>query len=68
MDTQQRKIDFKYSPSIIQTCIGLVDDEHKTIIREDGSINYNYEFSSFSMEQFNIPKEENISQYTKVKD
>lgn len=40
----KRVIDFRYAPSIVQTCIGFVDDPHKTIVQEDGSLNYNYEY------------------------
>ncbi|WP_313637669.1 hypothetical protein [Paenibacillus sp.] len=39
---EKRRIDFRYGPDVIQTCIGLVDDVHKTIVREDGSMNYNF--------------------------
>lgn len=38
-----RTIDYRYAPSVIQTNVGLVDDPHKTIVREDGSLNYGYE-------------------------
>lgn len=37
-----RTIDFRYVPEVVQTCIGFVDDEHKTIVREDGSLNCGY--------------------------
>ena len=32
-----RTIDFRYVPEVVQTCIGFVDDEHKTIVREEGT-------------------------------
>ena len=35
-------IDFRHQPTVQQTCIGLADDFYKTIVREDGSLNYNY--------------------------
>ena len=38
-----RIIDFRYAPEVNQTCIGLVDDVYKTIVREDGSLNYLWE-------------------------
>lgn len=37
-----REVDFRYAPDVIQTCIGFADDPHKTIVREDGSLNYDY--------------------------
>jgi hypothetical protein len=33
-----REVDFRYGPRVVQTCIGGVDDEHKTIVHEDGSL------------------------------
>ncbi len=41
MDTQ-RIIDYRFAPDVRQTCIGLVDDPFKTIVREDGSLNYRW--------------------------
>ena len=38
-----RNIDFRYAPDLIQTCIGFAYDDYKTIVREDGSLNYLYE-------------------------
>lgn len=38
-----RVIDFRFAPDVNQTCIGLVDDNYKTIVREDGSLNYLWE-------------------------
>ena len=38
-----RVINFRYAPQINQTCIGFVDDYYKTIVREDGSLNYLWE-------------------------
>jgi hypothetical protein len=46
-----REIDFRYAPEIIQTCIGFVDDPHKTIVREDGSLNYDYDMSRIDIEE-----------------
>lgn len=43
---ERRRIDFRYPPDIQQVCIGLIDDPHKTIVREDGSLNYGYIGSS----------------------
>lgn len=37
-----RTIDFRYAPDVQQTCIGLADDPYKTIVREDGSLNYQW--------------------------
>lgn len=37
---KQRTIDFRFAPDIQQTCICQVDDPIKTIVREDGSLNY----------------------------
>lgn len=36
-------LDFRFAPEVNQTCIGLVDDNYKTIVREDGSLNYHWE-------------------------
>lgn len=41
--SHNRVIDFRFAPEVNQTCIGLVDDEYKTIVREDGSLNYLWE-------------------------
>ncbi|MHB0956687.1 MAG: hypothetical protein ACYC0X_09215 [Pirellulaceae bacterium] len=35
-------LDFRYQPSRWQTCIGLVDDPHKTIVGDDGGLYYEY--------------------------
>lgn len=42
-ESQNRVIDFRYAPDVNQTCIGLVDDFYKTVVREDGSLNYLWE-------------------------
>jgi hypothetical protein len=39
----KRVIDFRYAPDHPQSCIGLVDDFYKSIIREDGSLNFGYD-------------------------
>lgn len=39
---ENRVIDFRFAPERPQSCIGLVDDIHKTILREDGSINFGF--------------------------
>lgn len=41
-NSTHRRIDFRYKPDIQQVCIGLIDDPYKTIVREDGSLNYGY--------------------------
>ncbi|SES11627.1 hypothetical protein [Salipaludibacillus aurantiacus] len=61
-------IDFRYSPEIIQTCIGLVDDPYKTVVREDGSLNYHFEEEIFDINAFNIPDEQDMSRYSEVID
>lgn len=38
----KRTVDFRYAPQVWQTCIGLADDPFKTIVREDGSLNYRW--------------------------
>ena len=38
-----RIIDFRYCPDRPQCCIGLIDDPHKTVVREDGSVNFGFE-------------------------
>ncbi len=35
-------LDFRYAPSRWQTCTGLVDDPHKTIVGSDGGLYYQY--------------------------
>lgn len=35
-------LDFRYAPSRWQTCIGLVDDPHKSIVGSDGGLYYSY--------------------------
>lgn len=40
---RQHVIDFRFAPEVNQTCVGLVDDKYKTIVREDGSLNYLWE-------------------------
>lgn len=42
-NTAKRRIDFRFAPEVNQTCIGFVDDYYKTIVREDGSLNYLWE-------------------------
>ncbi len=33
-------IDFRFGPRLTWTCIGLADDEHKTLVRQDGALLY----------------------------
>ncbi|MEY8323749.1 hypothetical protein AALB47_07475 [Lachnospiraceae bacterium 54-11] len=40
-----RLIDFRFAPERPQSCIGLVDDIYKTILREDGSLNFGFDAS-----------------------
>ncbi|MBC8080305.1 MAG: hypothetical protein H7X86_08165 [Gorillibacterium sp.] len=42
-EKQSKTIDFRYAPDIVQTCIGLADDFYKSIVREDGSLNYHFQ-------------------------
>jgi hypothetical protein len=35
-------LDFRYAPSRWQTCIGLADDPHKSIVGSDGGLYYQY--------------------------
>ncbi len=37
-----RTIDFRHQPTVQQACLGFADDPFKTIVREDGSLNYHY--------------------------
>ncbi|AEV30193.1 hypothetical protein SpiGrapes_2423 [Sphaerochaeta pleomorpha str. Grapes] len=48
-------IDFCFAPDINQTCIGLVDDKYKTIVREDGSLNYLWESDKNEIVDGTIP-------------
>ncbi len=41
-------IDFRYAPPSRWTCIGLPDDEHKSLVREDGALLYRYARNLFS--------------------
>jgi hypothetical protein len=62
--TPTRTIDFRFQPTIQQTCICLVDDHHKTIVREDGSLNYDWAgVLDFSNERLNYA--DNVSQETR---
>ena len=36
------KLDFRYAPERWQTCIGLPDDPHKSIVGSDGGLYYDY--------------------------
>lgn len=38
----KRTIDFRHAPSSRWTCIGRPDDHHKTVVREDGALLYDY--------------------------
>lgn len=57
-----REIDFRWAPPIVQTCIGMVDDPHKTIVREDGSLNYGYEMERIDIEE-QTKYAERVTQY-----
>lgn len=35
-------IDFRYSPPLSWTCLGFPDDEHKSLVRQDGSLQYGW--------------------------
>ena len=39
---QPEILDFRYSPYRWQTCIGLPDDPHKSIVGSDGGLYYDY--------------------------
>lgn len=41
-DAQNNQIDFRFAPHLSWTCIGLPDDECKSLIREDGSLLYGW--------------------------
>ena len=41
-DLEPQVLDFRYAPSRWQTCIGLVDDPHKSIVGSDGGLYYQY--------------------------
>ena len=36
-------IDFKYRPDLAWSCLGFPDDSHKTLIRQDGSLQYGFD-------------------------
>jgi hypothetical protein len=40
---ETRTINFRFAPERPQCCIGLVDDMYKTVIREDGSVNFAFD-------------------------
>ena len=51
--TDKRKITFEHAPPIQQMTTCLPDDPHKTIVREDGSVNYYWRDSvSFDKRKF----------------
>jgi len=62
-----RQISFCYAPDVQQTCIGFVDDFYKTLVREDGSLNYGFigrnDFSSWERLHY----WEAITPYAKVR-
>jgi hypothetical protein len=62
-----REIDFRYSPTVVQTCIGRVDDTHKTIVREDGSLNYDYHTQRIDIEE-QTGYAEDVSPYHELTD
>lgn len=35
-------VDYRYSPRLSWTCIGRPDDEHKSLVRQDGSLQYGW--------------------------
>ena len=39
---EPQQLDFRYRPNDWQTCIGLPDDPHKSIVFSDGTIYYDY--------------------------
>ncbi len=39
---QKHQIDFRYGPKLQWTCIGFPDDQFKSLIREDGSLQYGW--------------------------
>ncbi len=41
-DPDTQALDFRYAPARWQTCIGLPDDPHKSIIGSDGGLYYDY--------------------------
>jgi hypothetical protein len=41
-DLEEQTLDFRYSPKRWQTCIGLPDDPHKSIVGSDGGLYYDY--------------------------
>ncbi len=44
----ERKIDFRYAPPDVWTCIGRPDDPYKSLVREDGALLY--EFQNLGLE------------------
>jgi hypothetical protein len=42
MDLEEQTLDFRYAPKRWQTCIGLPDDPHKSIVGSDGALYYDY--------------------------
>lgn len=46
MKKENRLIDFRFAPDRPQSCIGLADDTYKTIVREDGSVNFGFDETS----------------------
>jgi len=41
-DRQAQTLDFRYAPARWQSCIGLPDDPHKSIVGSDGGLYYDY--------------------------
>ncbi|MGL5722421.1 MAG: hypothetical protein ACRCY4_08480 [Brevinema sp.] len=59
-----RSIDFKYRPKVVQTCFGLVDDFYKSVIREDGTLCYNFDFELSVEQTHQFPDESKGHVYT----
>jgi len=47
-------LDYRYSPYLWQTCIGLIDDPHKSIVFSDGTICYDFSNGQYGTRIFPI--------------
>ena len=54
--TTQRKIDFRYAPTVRWTCIGRPDDPHKTLVSAEGSLLYDFELDAFHSTTFRFKR------------
>lgn len=61
IDSLPPLIDFHFRPKKSQTCIGLIDDVHKSLVADDGSLCYGYKLEDGGLGSLNIPATGNVA-------